>query len=461
MIVTLMIFCGNVVCISGSHSTFFSLCLEAEKYHYMALSYLSLARQRRKKWLGQIRLTQLLYGFVALCLVNCAWLLLTPRSLPEQLRSGGAAHVPELIAGAPLAYTSHLTVATRVKTARKPDEGVPQLRRAPSVPAASTGNGRAAASNGLSAPHAHAANHEHEDAAPLLEPWSSRLRVLRSLPALLSRERLAARGPISCGGSGVVVFKQWEELSRAGAHLPELLPERSYPPAAVARAVAATPCYWARTHDAKCKGLWERELQAEGWDKAGAGNNSTVAAWGTCAVVANGGRLRHEVHGTEIDASDVVIRFNQGKTQGFEKEVGTKSTFRLFNGPYVEAKQPGEICVAQVRDLALRAWVGTYLKHPGAAAFLFDPEFLCHTWEWVARQGEKPSSGLVGILFALAMCARVDVYGFEYGAYFNSSSQPHYYDWERPKPGREGVHPFAKEFDLYLLLQSTGLVSMH
>jgi len=68
----------------------------------------------------------------------------------------------------------------------------------------------------------------------------------------------------------------------------------------------------------------------------------------SCAVVGNSGRLRNEHHAAAIDAHDIVIRFNAGKTQNFEHIVGRRSTFRMFNGPYVGPKQGGEVTVAQV-----------------------------------------------------------------------------------------------------------------
>lgn len=80
----------------------------------------------------------------------------------------------------------------------------------------------------------------------------------------------------------------------------------------------------------------------------------------------------------------------------------------------------------------------------------------------MGRHGKKPSSGLVGILWALHMCGRgkVSVFGFQYEAYFDKDVRPHYFDWERPKPGREGVHPFAEERQILGLLEGAGLVNL-
>ena len=100
-------------------------------------------------------------------------------------------------------------------------------------------------------------------------------------------------------------------------------------------------------------------------------------------------------------------------------------------------------------------------KHEGEhTAFMFDPDFLCHAWDWVDRKGEKPSSGLVGIVMSLRLCKHTNVYGFQFDEYFNTSIRPHYYNWERPKPGRENVHPFAQERELYKSLEEMGRLTL-
>jgi hypothetical protein len=88
-------------------------------------------------------------------------------------------------------------------------------------------------------------------------------------------------------------------------------------------------------------------------------------------------------------------------------------------------------------------WVkATMASGNSATSLATDPEFLCHTWAWVHNRGDKPSSGLVGIVMALKMCRTLDIYGFQYSNYFSRFSRPHYYDWERPKKGREKVGRF-------------------
>ncbi|XP_009982997.1 PREDICTED: CMP-N-acetylneuraminate-beta-galactosamide-alpha-2,3-sialyltransferase 4, partial [Tauraco erythrolophus] len=49
-----------------------------------------------------------------------------------------------------------------------------------------------------------------------------------------------------------------------------------------------------------------------------------------CAVVGNGHRLRNSSMGETINAYDVVIRLNNAPVHGYEQDVGSKTTMRLF-----------------------------------------------------------------------------------------------------------------------------------
>jgi hypothetical protein len=66
--------------------------------------------------------------------------------------------------------------------------------------------------------------------------------------------------------------------------------------------------------------------------------------------------------------------------------------------------------------------------------------------------------GLVGIILAMQLCRHVHI--FSSTDYFDKSVRPHYYDWERPKPGREDFHPFAQEAQLYQILQDAGKLTL-
>jgi len=57
------------------------------------------------------------------------------------------------------------------------------------------------------------------------------------------------------------------------------------------------------------------------------------ASWkfNTCAIVSNSGSLLENEYGAEIDSRDAVFRINYPPIEGFEKHVGSKSTFEITN----------------------------------------------------------------------------------------------------------------------------------
>eukprot|EP00873_Tetraselmis_striata_P023445 jgi/Tetstr1/443709/TSEL_031699.t1 len=267
---------------------------------------------------------------------------------------------------------------------------------------------------------------------------------------ILTLPRLGKMARISCGGTTTMGFKTWGEIKASSPNINHTLPVRRISLPLLAKAVEDSPCW--KTSKYKKAGC-------EFMVPTGKGPEEEPL----CAVVGNSGKLREQYWQNEIDSCDIVIRFNNGPTKRFEKHVGTKSTIRLFNGPYTGPKQPGEMVISELRDLAIRHWVKSWMKRPPGEmlAFVMDPELICHAWEWVSRAGEKPSSGITGILLALRLCRHVHVFGFAATDYFDKKAWPHYYDHERPKPGREDVHPFAQEAQIYQMLQAAGKLTMH
>jgi hypothetical protein len=177
------------------------------------------------------------------------------------------------------------------------------------------------------------------------------------------------------------------------------------------------------------------------------------------------GSLLETQFGEAIDKHDAVIRFNAAVTEGFEQFVGITTTLRILNALDAKGPDGGEMRVTTVRNSDVKDWAKHYQQQPPEVqerTFMTDPELLCHAWSWVKQRGEKPSSGLVGVVLALRMCVPpVDMYGFQSSNYFGRYSRPHYYDWERPQKGREKVHPFAREVALYAALAKNGYVAVH
>ena len=56
----------------------------------------------------------------------------------------------------------------------------------------------------------------------------------------------------------------------------------------------------------------------------------------TCAVVSNSGRLLKHENGEEIDKAQAVFRINYPPTEGYEKHVGSRTTFDIVNGHHAQ-----------------------------------------------------------------------------------------------------------------------------
>jgi len=154
----------------------------------------------------------------------------------------------------------------------------------------------------------------------------------------------------------------------------------------------------------------------------------------TCAVVGNGGvNLKDSNQGYGIDGADIVIRFNDGPTVGFEKYVGRKTTFRLINNQWsrhVAEKGPkGPWAESEALLLfgsgAKRSFRNVCKKSTSPILFM-DPTLSLRARELyrrvyarlsganlVSAEGRNaPPSGIEGLLLAFAVCDSVRVYGF-------------------------------------------------
>ena len=293
---------------------------------------------------------------------------------------------------------------------------------------AQRGNGGGGNRTSSSAAAASQGSHRSSAEAPIPRPqdWNATNFLKQAqemlalpVPLLLDQEAIKSDTLISCGGSHVFRFHSYNELEKI-RHLGDVLPE----------------------HEPFMAGR-----SGKLFDK--------------CAVVGNSGSLLETQLGPDIDSHDIVFRFNAGITSGYEQFVGSKTTFRLLNNPDVTVKEAGEVYLHTLRNHDLKNWAAALSvdEERQKSCFVCDPEFLCYSWQWVRNQGHKPSSGLVGVILAMKVCEKLNVYGFQFRNYFSKTSRPHYYDWERPKKGREGVHPFMREVALYRNLQEVGLAN--
>mmetsp|Transcript_26831 Transcript_26831/g.58468 ORF Transcript_26831/g.58468 Transcript_26831/m.58468 type:complete len:402 (-) Transcript_26831:426-1631(-) len=176
------------------------------------------------------------------------------------------------------------------------------------------------------------------------------------------------------------------------------------------------------------------------------------ADFSTCAVVGSSGVLRQLELGAEIDNHTAVIRFNDAPTASYEQWVGDKTTVRIQNLDFCGfSDRTNEMCYAYTASDRpcpnWKGWAKGKVRAKGKCIAM-NPSHRNSKyifWYWRMNKipglvdpacnpkcGAKMSAGFYGIMFALNVCGKVDLYGF--GAE-TKKALPHYFTksitWER------------------------------
>ncbi|XP_069493307.1 type 2 lactosamine alpha-2,3-sialyltransferase isoform X2 [Ambystoma mexicanum] len=176
-----------------------------------------------------------------------------------------------------------------------------------------------------------------------------------------------------------------------------------------------------------------------------------------CVVVGNGGVLRNKTLGSKIDSYDVIIRMNDAPVVGYEEDVGRKTTFRfcypesIFSDPQHYDENTTIVLLAfKPHDVK---WLSELLLHKRASTFgfwrkpalkmMYDLEQIRILNPTLVRKvahgllhfpkrfpkkekPKHPTTGIIGITFALHICNEVHIAGFKYNLTSQNSSL-HYY----------------------------------
>ncbi|XP_053562667.1 alpha-N-acetylgalactosaminide alpha-2,6-sialyltransferase 2-like [Bombina bombina] len=222
-----------------------------------------------------------------------------------------------------------------------------------------------------------------------------------------------------------------------------------------------------------------------------------------CAVVGNGGILNGSNMGAEIDSHDFVFRVNGATIEGFEKDVGNRTSFYVFSintmmnslnayrklGFKKVPRTPEThylVLPDNERDyLLVRAALNKSVidrghdKNKRPSDFFGDnitmehfkilhPDFmryLRNRFLWTPilntkhRNIYRPTTGASMLLAAVHTCDQVSAYGFITPNYAKFSD--HYFDTTYKKVVFYMNHNFLKEQDLWQKLHKAGVIKLY
>lgn len=198
--------------------------------------------------------------------------------------------------------------------------------------------------------------------------------------------------------------------------------------------------------------------------------------YSTCAVIGNSGILLNSENGALIDSHEAVIRLNNARTSGYERNVGSKTTISFINSNILHlcARREGCFCHPYGGTVPIVMYIcqpihfmdyTTCNSSHKSPLLITDPRFdmMCariikyYSLKRFVEETKKPleewgsahdgslfhySSGMQAVMLALGICDKVSIFGF--GKL--SSTKHHYHTNQKAELH---LHDYAAEYDLY------------
>jgi hypothetical protein len=194
----------------------------------------------------------------------------------------------------------------------------------------------------------------------------------------------------------------------------------------------------------------------------------------TCAVVGSSGNLKEANFGPEIDDHTFVFRMNEAPTKGYEKDVGSRTTFRvgIFTPdliPELLKDEPDSIIInyfnrPQYKQMAENKRIYKQMFQEFNAQvdirkrwLALHPAFYTYTRSvWFDSHRPRPSTGMVGLILAIHLCDTVTAYGF--GA--NKAGDWHHYYKNYVSKQGVSAHNFRQEEVMRNRMESEKLIQV-
>lgn len=181
------------------------------------------------------------------------------------------------------------------------------------------------------------------------------------------------------------------------------------------------------------------------------------------AVVGSSGHLLEREYGKDIDAHDVIIRFNQARVEGFEKYVGSRTDLRIVNTHVFRGTTGAKnyskydknfISKLNPQHILVSRPVGDIKKiSPNNEVSIVSDKFYNHCVE-LLNNGKEPSVGFLGVILAVEFSDDVSVYGFDQN---RDLKKKHY--WEKVSViGNH--HKFSREKEIFNELEQKELITI-
>ncbi|XP_078576917.1 alpha-N-acetylneuraminate alpha-2,8-sialyltransferase ST8SIA3-like [Branchiostoma floridae x Branchiostoma japonicum] len=211
-----------------------------------------------------------------------------------------------------------------------------------------------------------------------------------------------------------------------------------------------------------------------------------------CAVIGNSGILLDSGCGNEINKADFVFRCNFAPTQGYEKDVGTKTNFTTFNGSilqyrfkYLATEKERQKFLKFVQALGDAIfWMPVFTYHTNAIPVRVLTDFfwenrnktnvklawLGNALKWINGywrvkhqfKAYRLTSGVFMYTVAQAICDEIHLYGF-YPFHEDEEGQPipyHYYEPKDVNQTYSKVHKMDAEHLVLRNLHTKGVLKL-